>query len=613
MPFWFHMWLDFSLFRSFYIQLLFSLPPLIIGLQFFGKNAYHSLKDKNPNMDVLVSLGVVAAVIYSFFLFFFHNHSSGLHVHYFFETAVTIISLVLLGNLIEANALAKTSIQMQDAASLLPIKALKKQVKTDEEKVWIEVDATSLHIHDEVKVTEGQKIPTDGIITNGEIEINESSLTGESVPVFKKTGDTVYAGSIIVSGNIEMRVIQTGSNTLVGQLHKWIKSAQASKPSIQKMGDKVSGVFVQVVVGLSLLTFVISFWTGISLEESILRSIAVLVVSCPCAMGLATPTAVSVGLGIAAKKGILVKGGAALEKLAKATILGLDKTGTITTGSFEVQNLQIIKGDKDEIKNLIWHLESHSSHPIAQSITQRYANWQKGTSPLKSCSEKKGYGLLAESISGDSIKMGSFRLKTQEETLPDADLYLWINDELVATITIKDEPVPHLADILTYFKEQKFTLHLISGDGNKKVASLSQHYPFDKVYSEVLPTEKMAYLKEWQKKGITVMTGDGINDSLALAAADVAVVVGHGSDISKQQADFILLGGGLTKLKEAHKLSKITLGGIKQNLFWAFAYNVVAIPVAAMGYLNPTWAALFMAMSDVVVIGNALRLKWRYA
>lgn len=589
-----------------WVQLAVALPAIIIGFNHFGLSAWYSIKSRTPNMDVLISLGSASAVIYSLFLMFLAEPGTG-HAHLYFETAATIISLVLLGSVIESRALSKTSIQMGSTASLLPSEV--RLVLDIESQDFKTLNTDQLRKNDKVWVNEGEKIPADARVIKGHIEVNEAAISGESMPVFKSTQETVLAGSIVVSGNAVLEVLKTGQDTLAGQMRNWIKSAQSAKPNIQKLGDKVSGIFVQIVVGIALSTFVLSYFVlGIDAQDALLRSIAVLVVSCPCAMGLATPTAVSVGLGLAAAKGILVKGGHALEKFAQTHILALDKTGTITTGDFIVEAFY---SDNDPYyQNIIYQLEHFSSHPIARSILQNHPEWNQKAIHFETVHEKKGYGLEAQDKEGNVYLLGSTRIGPHE-TEKKYDLYLWKNGEWVAGLILKDQPVANLKSILDYFKSQSMRLFLVSGDKKEKVAQLAdQGLPFEQSYAEVLPAQKMEMLEQWRKLGKTAMTGDGINDAPALAAADVAIVVGHGSDISKQQADFILLDKGLHKLEEAHRISNITLNGIKQNLFWAFAYNVVAIPVAAMGYLDPMWAALFMAMSDLVVIGNALRLRW---
>ena len=608
LPFWVNMFSPVPYFHLFWVQFLCALPALVIGFLYFGKSAVLSIRDKAPNMDVLVSLGSLSAVVYSFALAL----SAGHHHHFYFETAATIISLVLLGNLIEARALSKTSIQMLSTASLLPIKTTRIFYDLEtQSQVSEEVFAKDLRLGDTLLLQEGSKVPADAIVLEGEAEINQASITGESAPVFKKQLDEVFAGSIVESGNLKVKVSKTGSQTLAGQMFSWIKSAQASKPEIQKVGDKVSGIFVQVVVSLAVLTFFVNLFFGISVNDALLRAIAVLVVSCPCAMGLATPTAVSVGLGMAAKKGILVKGGGALEKFANIKMLALDKTGTITSGDFLVDTFWEAEANKD-YKGLIWHLENHSTHPIAQSIVKNHREWNTKPLVLENIKEVKGYGLQC-SFMGSEFKLGAARFAPNNTpNLPDADIYLWENNELKAYFSIKDQPVEGLKESLDYFFHQGISLFLVSGDNQSKVENAAKGLPFAEQHANVLPNQKMELLQKWQKQGSVAMTGDGINDAPALAAANVAIGLGHGSDLAKQQADFILLGKNLDMLPIAHKISKITLGGIKQNLFWALAYNVVAIPVAALGFLNPMWAAMFMAMSDVVVIGNSLRLRFKH-
>lgn len=595
------------LFHNGWVQFLVAMPSLVIGFNYFGKSAFHSIKDRNPNMDVLVSLGTIAATLYSLALIYLNGAVGG---HFYFETAATIITLVLLGNNIEERALAKTSIQMHSAAALLPVMVNRVDKDKDSGKTSVShIITDDVKIGDILLVNEGEKVPADGRVLEGDIEVSEAAITGESAPVFKNAQDEVYAGSVLVSGNFTLLVEKIGKQTLAGQMSHWIRSAQSSKPQIQKLGDKVSGVFVQVVVSIAVLAFVLNYFAfDISLEQSIMRAIAVLVVSCPCAMGLATPTAVSVGLGLAARKGILVKGGQALERFASVKVLALDKTGTITTGDFLVEDFVAPAGNDAHYKNIVWHIEHRSSHPIAKSIVKNHSDWETADFKFDEIEEKKGYGMIAKGVNSVVYKLGSARF-CNDNNLPMADLYLWENDKLVAYFSIKDEPVSNLKSILDYFKSMGVKLFLVSGDSKAKVETTSKGLPFDETYAEVLPAQKMDKLEQWRKIGITAMTGDGINDAPALAASDIAVVMGHGSDLSKQQADFILMDKGLQKMQDAHKISRITLGGIKQNLFWALAYNIVAIPVASMGFLNPTWAALFMAMSDVVVIGNALRLR----
>jgi Cu+-exporting ATPase len=596
-------------FHNPWIQLMVAFPSLVIGFRHFGVSAFYSLRDKNPNMDVLISVGSLSAVVYSVFLML---NPTGAHQHYYFETAVTIITLVLLGSNIEARALSKTAIQMGTAAALIPVevKRLIHNPLSDTETIEI-IGSDKLQINDVFRISEGDKIPADGVVLSGEIEVSQAAISGESMPIPKFKTDLLLAGSVVLSGTCDVKVEKTGVDTLAGQMNKWIKSAQAEKPVIQKIGDKVSGIFVQVVVAIALLTFFVNYYAvGIGAQDALMRAIAVLVVSCPCAMGLATPTAVSVGLGIAARRGILVKGGQALEKFAAIKTIALDKTGTITTGDFIVNNLNCVGIETIEAQNVVYQLETFSAHPIAKSIVKNHPDWNQNPIKWKSIEEVKGYGVKGETIDGKIYMLGSERFLQLNDLPKNADLYLSQNGKFVASLTIKDELVDDVHRTLDYFKLQGVKRYLVSGDAKNKVDMASQGLAFDETFAAVLPNQKMDMLRQWQQQGAVAMTGDGINDAPALAIADVAVVMGHGSNLSKQQADFILLDKGLHKLQQAHHISMITLRGIKQNLFWAFAYNVVAIPVAAVGLLSPTWAALFMAMSDVVVIGNALRLRW---
>jgi P-type Cu+ transporter len=594
-------------FNNPFVQLAVAIPPLIIGFYHFGLSAFYSLKDRNPNMDVLVSVGSLSAVVYSLFLIYTHDHS-----HVYVETAVTIITLVLLGSNLEAAALSKTSIQMGLAASSIPLEVKVSTKDTEGNDIIITQKSNQLKTGDVMLVAEGDKVAADGMLIFGQLEVGQAAITGESLPVHKIVGDQIFAGSIVTSGNARIQITQTGTRTLVGQMSQWIKSAQSQKPHIQKLGDTISGIFVQVVVGLAIVTFLVNHYGfNVDVQDSVMRAIAVLVVSCPCAMGLATPTAVSVGLGLAARNGILVKGGQALEKFANIKHMAYDKTGTITTGDFMVHTFTTTH-DAITLKNIVYQLECYSSHPIARSIVKNHKDWNTKDINWIRIEEIKGFGMQAIDDQNQQYKLGSKRWLDHQTSSDTDDLYLWQNGKLIASISIKDELHHGLSEVLHYFDQHHIQQYLISGDHDYKVQQSAVGLPFKQVYAEVLPEEKMSYLEKWRSTGLTAMTGDGMNDAPALAAADIAIVMGHGSDLSKQQADFILPGSGISSIKKAHEISAITLRGIKQNLFWAFSYNLIAIPVASIGLLNPTWAALFMAMSDVVVIGNALRMRWIY-
>jgi len=375
------------------------------------------------------------------------------------------------------------------------------------------------------------------------------------------------------------------------------------------LGDKVSGIFVPVVLLISIFTYIIShFVFDISGTDAFLRGIAVLVISCPCAMGLATPTAVMVGIGRAAKKGILLKGGGTLEKLAGIKNIVFDKTGTLTTGEFAIKKIEVIEGEDSFVKNIIYNLEKHSSHPIAQSLVKNL-KYEATALSLSEIKEEKGIGISAV-FNKDLYQIGSGRLLKEDEK--EHDLYLLKNNKIIAFIDIEDELKTDAKKVIQAIKSLGIAPILLSGDKEKKCEDLNEKLNFSAIYSEYLPEQKLEKINQLVDKNPTAMFGDGVNDAPALASATVGISIGNATQVAIQSADVILLHKTeLSQLPKSLQVARHTLLTIKQNLFWAFAYNIVAIPIAAMGFLNPMWGALFMAFSDVVVIGNSIRLKYK--
>jgi Cu+-exporting ATPase len=406
-----------------------------------------------------------------------------------------------------------------------------------------------------------------------------------------------------------MRATSVGDDTLLSQIIELVKNAEDNKPDIQSLGDKVSGIFVPIVLLIAILTFFISHYVfGVLLTDAFLRSIAVLVISCPCAMGLATPTAVMVGIGRAAKKGILLKGGGTLEKLASVKSIVFDKTGTLTTGEFSIKQIKVVEGEEMFVKSIIYNLEKHSSHPIAQSLVNGLQEEAKSLE-FEKINEEKGIGISAI-YKGDKYQIGSGRLLKENNN--EYDLYLLKNNKVIGFIDIEDELKKDAKTVIEKVREIGIQPILLSGDKAKKCADLSEKLNFLEVYSEQLPNEKLEKIKQLVNKNPTAMFGDGINDAPALAQATVGISISNATQVAIQSADVILLNKNeLSQLPKALQVARHTLLTIKQNLFWAFAYNIVAIPIAAMGFLNPMWGALFMAFSDVIVIGNSIRLKYK--
>ena len=585
------------------LQFILCLPVYIIGVSYFGKSAWGSIKTGVPNMDVLIFTGSSAAFFYSIYGWLINYGTPAVHHYLFFETSATIITLVLLGNVLEHKSVKKTTTAIGDLTAIQKVIA-KKEI---EGKIT-EVNFEDIRVNDILVINSGDKIPTDGIIISGTSYIDESMITGESIPIDKTTGDEVIGGTIITDGNLKIKATKIGDDTLLSQIIELVKNAQNNKPNIQKLGDQVSAVFVPVVLTISLATFFIGhYFFNIEIQDAFLRSIAVLVISCPCAMGLATPTAVMVGIGRAAKNGILIKGGDTLEKLASIKTIVFDKTGTLTTGKFIVSQFTVLDGDEDDVKNIIYNIEQHSSHPIAKSLCNAF---QENSSLLKlsDITEEKGISISAN-IDDDIYTIGSSKIYSSPEKY---DLFVLKNKELIATLNISDELKTNTDLVISSLHKRGYTTTLLSGDKKEKCNQIASELGIITTYSEQLPQDKIEKIEKLVSSNKTAMVGDGINDAPALAKATIGISLGNATQIAIQSADVVLLNNeDLSQLPQTMQIGKHTLLTIKQNLFWAFAYNIVAIPIAVMGLLNPMWGALFMAFSDVIVIGNSIRLRYK--
>ena len=593
-----------------YIQLILCLPVFIIGVIHFGKSAWGSLKMRFPNMDVLIFIGSTAAFIYSIIGIYLFNNSPEVHHYLFFETTATIITLVLLGNVFEHRSVKKTTNAIQDLANLQVNKAKIISLQFGKE-VITEVEIKDIVIGSMLQVNTGDKIPVDGTIISGEALIDESMITGESIPVEKFNANNVIGGTILVNGNIRIRTEAIGKDTVLSKIIELVKKAQQNKPEIQKLGDRISAIFVPVVLSISIITFILSFFIlNISATEAMLRSIAVLVVSCPCAMGLATPTAVMVGIGRAAKRGILIKGGNTLELFAKTKNIVFDKTGTLTTGNFKIKNINYIgEISEEEVKELLFRLEQHSSHPIAKSIVSELKN-SSSNKTFNTINEEKGLGISAVDNEKNTYRLGSYKIAETVTKDNSHNIYLLKNEKLIATLDIEDDVKLNAAETIKQLKSQGIKSILLSGDSKQKCEEFATKVNIDTVYSNQLPSEKLQIIDRLTTEQDTAMVGDGINDAPALAKATVGISLSNATQVAIQSAQIILLKhNDLSVLTETYLISKHTLITIKQNLFWAFFYNIVAIPAAAMGLLNPMMGALIMAFSDVIVIGNSIRLR----
>ena len=603
-PLFSHMFLDQSnILYNPLVQLILCIPVYIIGIIYFGKSAFGSLKIGVPNMDVLIFIGCSAAFFYSIYGWWLFYGTDLVGQYLFFETSATIITLVLLGNVLEHRSVKQTTTALKELSEIQNIIA--KKVVGDK---IIEIKFEDIKVGDILIINNGDIIPIDGKIIWGNCTVDESMITGESLPTNKEISSEVIGGTIINSGNVKIEVVNVGDNTILSQIIDLVKNAQKDQPEIQKLGDKVSSIFVPIVLIISISTFFIShFFFNISSIDAFLRSVAVLVISCPCAMGLATPTAIMVGIGRAAKNGILIKGGQTLEKMASIKNIAFDKTGTITTGDFKINNFNVIEGDVKEIKNIVYNIEKYSSHPIAKSLIKELDQYSKEID-LNNINEENGLGITAHhnnnqyfigrNISGEKYKKH--------------DVYITKNNILIATINLVDEIKSGTHQVIKDLKNSGYSTILISGDSKEKCNLVNKELSFNSLFSEQLPKSKLDKIEELNNKNATMMLGDGINDAPALAKATLGVSLGNASQIAIQSSEIILLNNNnLKQLPKALQIGKHTLLTIKQNLFWAFSYNIIAIPIACCGYLNPMWAALFMAFSDVIVIGNSIRLKFK--
>jgi len=587
-----------------YFQLVLSTPVFLVGLFYFGRSAFHSLRALYPNMDVLIVMGSSAAFFYS--LYATLNNMG--HNYMFYETAATIITLVLLGNLIEKRAVKQTTSAVEGLRSLQPDE-VKKLANFNEanEKIQI-VEYDTIKIDDYFLVTAGDRIALDGEIVWGDAYIDESAITGESYPADKGYGEYVFSGTLVQSGILKIRTTVAGSATMLSQIIGLVKDAQADKPEVQALADKISAIFVPVVIAIALVAFLINFvFIEVGFQESFMRCIAVLVIACPCAMGLATPTAVVVGLGKAAQHGILVKGAKAIESFAKTEKIVFDKTGTLTSGDFKIKEIKAIDISQIRLNKIIVGLEKYSSHPIANSILHRL----KEIEPFQFSDVKEiaGIGVMAKADNGDVYTIASYKMVEHLTDDAEHNAYVTKNDKIIGWIDLEDQERVNVDQAINYFNKNGIETVLLSGDKQHRCDHIAKQLNIQKVFAEQLPEDKLKLIEQWQAKQHVTMLGDGINDAPALVKADVGISVSDGTNIAMDASDMVLMSENINHLATAHKISIYTLKTIKQNLFWAFFYNIVAIPLAAAGFLSPMLAAFSMAFSDVIVIGNSLRFK----
>ncbi len=597
---------------------------MYIGISHFGVSAWKSLRSGFPNMDVLISMGSVSAFIYSLAGVILYYNTDTVYNYLFFETGATIITLVLLGNVIEHRSVRQTTTAIHELSKLQVTKA-KRIMRPHPQPLSkaegssldggaehiVEVNIADIKIGDLLQVNTGDKVPVDGKIVKGYCAVNEAMITGESFPVNKNVGDAVTGGTFVESGSVNVVAEKVGGETTLSKIIELVKNAQNSRPEIQKLGDKISAVFVPVVVGISVVTFIISFFlVHLSAQHSLMSAVAVLVISCPCAMGLATPTAVMVGIGRSAKNGILIKGGSTLEQLATIKTIVFDKTGTLTTGNFRLKKIDAFDVSEEDAKAILFSMEQHSSHPIARSLVKELNNAVHASIKWKTIEEDKGIGINATDEQGNLYTVGSYQVVKHFYKDNTHSIYLLKNNKLIATVDLEDEIKTGAKSIMDQLKRMGIKPVMLSGDKKYICDAVAAQVGIGEVYSEQLPKQKLEVIERLSKEATTAMVGDGINDAPALAKATVGISLSNATQVAIQSSQVILLhGNDLNYLLKAINVSRHTLRTIKQNLFWAFFYNVVAIPVAAFGLLSPMIGAFSMAFSDVVVIGNSLRLK----
>jgi Cu+-exporting ATPase len=587
-----------------WVQLALALPVYIVGMMSFGKSGFRSLVNRMPNMDVLVTIGSSAAFVYSVIGTVF-NLGAG---YMYYETTATIITLVSLGEYLEHASIKSTQKALKALVKSQKVMANMIAFDQDHKEVILPVENTQLKVGDLVLIRTGEQVPADCKILWGEAHVNEALLTGESTPIHKKQKDNIVGGSIVEEGTLKAQVTAVGNDTVLSNILNLVKKAQGEKPPVQKMADRISAVFVPVVLGIALVTLIVNWIVLGEFTDSLLRSIAVLVIACPCAMGLATPAAIAVGLGRGARNGILFRNSKSLELFKNIRQVVFDKTGTLTTGKFQISNFKSQIAE-EEFKRIVYSIEKYSNHPLAKTIAKEWKvqneiRWKK-------IEEVKGKGMVATDTEGHEYALGSHKLALGLTTEENHNIYVVRNNELLGWIDLADELRPESKFIVDYLRSKNIKTILLSGDRYEKTKQLADSLGIEEVIAQQTPEQKLQKIEELTNQQPTIMVGDGINDAPALAKATIGISMSEASQLAMQSASVVLMSSGLNKLPMALGLGRHTYITIKQNLFWAFAYNIVAIPVAAVGLLGtygPTYGALIMGLSDVVLAINSVRL-----
>lgn len=612
-----------ALFFNVYFQLALATPiQFVAGGQFY-QEAYYALKNRSANMSVLVAMGTSAAYVFSLVVTFWGHQIGQMHVYY--EISAIIITLIILGKLLESIAKGKTS---EAIKKLMGLQA--KTARVIREGKEFDVPIQEVVVGDLIVVRPGEKIPVDGVIKEGFSAIDESMLTGESIPVDKKAGDQVIGATINKHGNFKFEATRVGKDTALAQIIKVVEEAQGSKAPIQRMADLISAYFVPAVIVIAIITLASWYLLGDpgNFTRALINFTAVLVIACPCALGLATPTSIMVGTGKGAEHGILIKGGEHLENAHKLDTIVLDKTGTITKGQPEVTDvISLAAYAENEVLRLAAITEKGSEHPLGEAIVKRGKEVLGELPDPQNFSAIPGHGVKAN-VQGKTILLGTRKLMRErnvaiekaEETMAELEsqgktaMLLAVDGAAAGIIAVADTVKENSLEAIRELQRMGIDVVMITGDNKRTATAIAKQVGITHVLAEVLPEDKANEVQKLKAQGKKVgMVGDGINDAPALATADVGMAIGTGTDVAMEAADITLMRGDLRGIPASIKLSKATMRNIKQNLFWAFIYNTLGIPVAALGFLNPVIAGAAMALSSVSVVSNALRLKrWKY-
>ncbi len=610
---WIGIHLPISMRTMHYASFVLSTPvQFYVGWQFYT-GAYKALKNGSANMDVLIALGTSSAYFYSIALLIQHSKFS------YFEVSAVLITLVILGKNLEARAKGRTS---EAIKKLMGLQA--KTARVIRGGIETDIPIEEVESGDIVLVRPGEKIPVDGVVEEGTSAVDESMLTGESIPVDKKPGDSVIGATINKNGALKFKATKVGRETALAQIIRLVEEAQGSKAPIQRIADKVSSFFVPAVVALAIVTGLVWYFTSLDFTRALVGFVSVLVIACPCALGLATPTAIMVGTGKGAENGILIKGGEHLEKAHKLTALVLDKTGTITKGEPEVTDIIAKEGfSETEVLAIAGAAERNSEHPLAQAIVKKAAEDKATAENVTGFEAIPGHGIRAK-VGQREILLGNLKLMTENgiktegfrkqvedlESKGKTVMHLAADGKMAGIIAVADTVKEHSAEAIKQLKDMGIEVYMITGDNARTAKAIADQVGITNVLAEVLPEHKAEEVEKLRAKGHVVgMVGDGINDAPALATADVGMAIGTGTDVAMEAADITLMRGDLRSIVASIRLSRGTMNVIKQNLFWALIYNTIGIPLAAFGILSPVLAGGAMALSSVSVISNSLRLK----